>query len=154
MRKLIFISILLIFHSTFEAFNQERDTLGLQKYFWNITPFIGLESETKNSLNQGTQLMTGGLLYKMGNNWRIKERKKSTIFFKLIWLRLGVFPQGLILTPLQVGTGLHHNFNKDHSFEVSMSGGLVISTDDAINPELEYNYLISPEVKINGSKTF
>ena len=149
MRKLLVTAIVFFLLTPFNAFNQQEGTTGLKKYFWNFTPFIGLESGTKASINPGTYLMTGGLLYKMGNNWLIKDRGNTSTFFKLTWARIGLFPQGLILTPLHVGAGLHYDFNLSNSIESSLNGGLVISTDDALNPSLEFNYLIAPEVKIN-----
>jgi hypothetical protein len=148
MKRLLSI-VLLILLCLSNVHSQEEDTIGLKKFYWNITPFIGLESYSTSSLTPTVDIGSGGILYKMGNNWQIRKRKRTTFFFKLIWMRIGIYPQGLISTPLNVGGGLHYDFNKKNSFETSLTGGLVVATDDALNPALEFNYLISPEAKIN-----
>lgn len=149
MKRQIFTFILLLLTCSLKTHSQESDTVGLKRFYWNVTPFIGLVSEANSSLKTNAVIGSGGLLYKMGNNWLLSEGERSATFIKLTWLRIGIFPQGLVFTPLHIGGGYHFDFNEKNSFELSMSGGLVISTDDALNPSLEYNYLIAPEAKIN-----
>lgn len=149
MKRLLLCLLLSVSTLSPDVFSQTNDTIGLKRFYWNVIPFVGLDNTVNSTLNSGANIATGGLQFKIGNNWLLKKRKRSATFLRLTWVRLGVQPFGLILTPLHLGAGLNYDLSETKSLELSLNGGLVITTDDILHPDIEFNYLVMPEIKIN-----
>ena len=53
------------------------------------------------------------------------------------------------LAPAQVGLGIHYDINKKSSLDAVLNAGLLIATDDALDPDFEFDYAVYPQIKFN-----
>ncbi len=155
--------LLFFLNQTPFSFSQKEDTLGLKRFFWGVIPSAVLESfgkkVEKKTYNDGTQLTAGGaelfaagIQFEIGNYWAFRKNKPTTGFFRLTWMRIGIHNYGLLLAPAQIGFGLHVDYNKKTSLDAVLNGGLLIYTDDALSPEIEFNYAIYPQIRVNFNR--
>jgi|SRR5690554_5779621 len=154
--------LLLLFSQSPMANSQYDDTLGLKRFFWGIIPSTILKSDGKKEvtdLGEGYTLSSGGtgfsivgLQFEIGNYWVLSQKKRTTGFFRLTWTKIGIHNYGLLLAPAQVGFGAHFDFSRRSSLDVVLNAGLVIATDDALDPEFEFTYAIYPQIKYNFNR--
>lgn len=159
MKLLKFILLIFFFYQSPISFSQKDDTLGLNRFFWGVIPSALIASNGKREveeLGDGVKMISGGsefvavgVQFEVGNYWAFNKKKHTTGFFRFTWIRIGVHNYGLLLAPAQVGLGFHIDYNKSNSLEAVLNGGLIIYTDDALDPDFEFNYAIYPQIRFN-----
>ena len=97
----------------------------------------------------GAQFEVGGIQFEIGNYWAFSQNKRTTGFFRLTWTRIGIHNYGLLLAPAQIGLGIHYDINKKSSLDAVLNAGLLIATDDALDPDFEFDYAVYPQIKFN-----
>ncbi len=136
--------VLLLLSQAIIAHSQLEDTLGLRRLFWNIVPSTLLKTH-----GTYTEAEVVGVQFEIGNYWKLGQKNQTTGFFRLTWTKIGIHNYGLLLAPAQVGFGAHFDLNEKSSIDVMLNAGLVMSTEDALYPKLEFTYGVYPQIKYN-----
>lgn len=158
--KYLKLSFLVLFlHLGLVGYAQNQDTLGLKRLFWNVIPGVGIDYGGKKivtDLGGGSKHTTGGagvavagIQYEVGNYWVLDKKNNTTGFFRLTWARVGVHVFGLLIAPAHIGGGVHIDFKQNLSLDIALNAGLLIATDDALDPEFEFDYAVYPQIKFN-----
>ncbi|PWH85930.1 hypothetical protein DIT68_07515 [Brumimicrobium oceani] len=132
------------------------DTLGLQSLFFNVIPAVIYESNGSKLFSKGGSHNNGmsgvevvGIQLEMGSHRAFSKNQRRTGFFRFTWARVGIHNYGLLLAPAQVGLGSHVIYSSKKSLELSLNAGLIITTDDVLYPEIEFDYAVYPQLRFN-----